>query len=197
MQQFTKSDFKIIEHTTAFKGYFSIEKYKLCFKLFAGGWSDEVTREVFERGSAVAVIPFDPITKQLVLVEQFRIGALTDKKSPWLLEPVAGIIGPNETLEEVARREMQEEAGIFRVKKLTPLYDYWVSPGGCTEHLILFYAEIDIKNIGTLCGLVNEHEDIKVHVFTLAEAKKMLQDGTINTAIGIVALQWLLLNNLS
>ncbi len=47
-------------------------------RLFEGGWSREVERELFVRPAAVAVLPYDPERGRVVLVEQFRVGALDD-----------------------------------------------------------------------------------------------------------------------
>ncbi|MFZ6044187.1 NUDIX domain-containing protein, partial [Vibrio natriegens] len=81
-------------------------------RLFAGGWSAPMDREMFERGHAAALLPYDPATDSVVMVEQFRIGALAAECTPWQLEIVAGIIEPGESADEVVRREAVEEAGL-------------------------------------------------------------------------------------
>ncbi len=189
-------DVEIISHDIAFKGYFQIEKYQLRYKLFEGGWSDVITREVFERGQAAAVLPYDPIQDKVVLIEQFRVGALTDEKSPWLLEIVAGILNSKETHEQVAYRETQEEAGLDIIE-LTPITKYWVSPGGSTEGCALFCGKIDANKAGGIHGLDEESEDICVHVFDVQEAFDMVRRGIINNAPAIITLQWLELNKQS
>ena len=102
----------VLERGIAYDGYFKIICYRLRHQLFAGAMSRELAREAFERGHAVAVLPFDPERSQVVLIEQFRIGALGVIDEPWLLEPVAGIIEEGESAPEVARREAVEEAGL-------------------------------------------------------------------------------------
>src|ERR1700676_5091838 len=102
---------EIIEKTPRYKGFFEIVRYRFRHRLFAGGWSGEIVREVFERGHAVAVLPYDPAADAVVLIEQFRIGALVAGFAPWQREIVAGIIEKGEGPEDVARREAAEEAG--------------------------------------------------------------------------------------
>jgi len=187
------NDVKVISHDIAFQGYFRLEKYKLQHRLFEGGWTQPMEREVFERGHAAGVLLFDPERNQVVLIEQFRIGALQYESSPWLLEVVAGIIAENETSEEVCIRETQEEAGLA-IKELIPITRYWVSPGGCTERVDLFCGVVDASVAGGIHGLDHEHEDIKVHVFDMQEAFAMVRSGIINNSLAIIALQWLELN---
>ena len=184
------SDVEILSHEIPFQGYFRIEKYKLRHKLFAGNWSQPMEREVFERGHAAAVLPYDPKLNKVVLIEQFRVGALRDKFSPWLLEIVAGIIDDGETPEVVCKREAEEEAGL-KILELIPISHYWVSPGGCTESIDLFCGKVDASNVGGIHGLDHENEDIKAHVFDVLDAFAMVREGKINNQPAIMALQWL------
>jgi len=185
--------FEIIHKAIPYRGFFRMEVYRLRHELFAGGWSPVIERECLERGHAVALLPYDPDRDQVVLVEQFRIGALEPFQGPWLLEIVAGIIGPGEARAEVARRETQEEAGC-RVQDLAPICQYYVSPGGTSETITLYCGRVDASQAGGLHGLDAEHEDIRVHVASREEALAMLQAGRINSAAPIIALQWLALN---
>ena len=187
--------FEILDKAICYSGFFRMEKYRLRHEQFAGGWSPEITRECLERGHAVAVLPYDPETDQMVLVEQFRVGALEFPGGPWLLEIVAGIIDhPGETTEEVARRETVEEAGCTLLD-LVPICHYLVSPGGASESITLFCGRIDASTIAPgVRGVVAEHEDIQVQVVTRAEAMALLHAGRINSAAPIIALQWLELN---
>ena len=101
-------------------------------RLFGGGWSAPLKRELFQRGDAVGVLLYDPRRHLIGLVEQFRVGAMQDQFGPWQYEVVAGMIGPEESPVEVATRECQEEAGI-EVENLIPICNYLVSAGGTDE----------------------------------------------------------------
>ncbi|HRY15254.1 MAG: NUDIX domain-containing protein [Candidatus Competibacteraceae bacterium] len=186
--------FTVMDKTISYRGFFRMEKYRLRHELFAGGWSPEITRECLERGHAVAVLLYDPDHDQVVLLEQFRVGALEFPGGPWLLEIVAGIMDdPQETTEEVARRETHEEAGC-ELLDLIPICHYLVSPGGTSESITLFCGRVDTSRIGGLQGVAEEHEDIRLHIVSRAEAFELRNAGRINSAAPIIALQWLELN---
>jgi len=191
-----KMEFKIIATEILYKGFFRMNKYTLSNELFKGGWSEEYTREVFERGNAAAVLLYDPLKQTVVFVEQFRPGAITGKGSPWLMELVAGMIETGESPDEVVRRESEEEAGC-KITRLTKICDYWVSPGGTSERIWLYLGEIDSSQLPDFGGLESEHEDIKVHKVPINEAFRSLDDGELNNAMSIIALQWLRLKILT
>lgn len=187
------TQYKILSKNIAYQGYFRIEAYELQFEKYDGNLSAPVKREIFERGIAVAVLPYDPILDKVVLIEQFRIGALKDDNSPWLLEVVAGIIEPGETPAEVARRETKEESGLD-IQTLIPITKYWVSPGGTTETVDLFCAKVDASQAGGVFGLDLEDEDVKALAMSTEEAFAKVRSGEIRNAPSIIALQWLELN---
>lgn len=187
--------FEVLDKTIGYSGFFRMEKYRLRHELFSGGWSPEITRECLERGHAVAVLPYDPERDRIVLLEQFRVGALDFPGGPWLLEIVAGIMDePDETPEDVARRETVEEAGC-ELLDLIPICRYLVSPGGASESITLFCGRVNATQVGGIRGIVDEHEDIRLHVVSRAEALDLLHAGRINSAAPIIALQWLELNH--
>jgi ADP-ribose pyrophosphatase len=186
--------FEVLDKTIGYDGFFRMERYRLRHELFQGGWSPDITRECLERGHAVAVLLYDPDHDQVVLLEQFRVGALEFPGGPWLLEIVAGIMDdPAETAEEVARREAVEEAGC-ELLDLIPICHYLVSPGGASESITLFCGRVTTSGISGLSGLAEEHEDIQLHVVSRTEALDLLKAGRINSAAPIIALQWLELN---
>ncbi len=189
----TNDDIEILEQSNRYSGFFRIDFYRLRHRLFAGGWSGEIERELFERGHAAAVLPYDPVADAVVLIEQFRVGALAAGLPPWQIEVVAGIIEEGENPADVARREAQEEAGCV-VTDLIPLYRYGVSPGGTSEACQLYCGRVDSKGVGGIHGLADEHEDIRVQVHPFAEAMRLLESGPVNNAVTIIALQWLALN---
>jgi ADP-ribose pyrophosphatase len=183
----------ILDKTLCYDGFFRMERYRLRHQLFRGGWSRPLVRELFERGHAAAVLPYDPILDRIILVEQFRIGALEAPGGPWLLEIVAGIIEPRETPQAVVRREALEEANCT-IQELFHICDYCVSPGGTSERITLFCGKVDASHAGGIYGAPEEDEDIRVLVLSYQEALAFLQAGKINSAAPIIALQWLQLN---
>ncbi|MGO1750637.1 MAG: NUDIX domain-containing protein [Marinobacter sp.] len=191
--QFKASDVNIEKRETVFQGFFRMDKLWLTHPRFDGRNMPQFTRELFIRGDATCVLPYDPDRDEIVLLEQFRLGALGRNQSPWLLELVAGMNEEGETNEDVAQREGQEEAGLS-FSKLEKICEYLVSPGGTTEMIHLYYGRVSTESAGGLYGLEHEHEDIRAHVVSAEEAIAMISDGRINNAAAIIAIQWLQLN---
>ncbi len=184
---------KLNNHEVLFEKYFRLEEYSISHDLFAGGESNVFTREIFERGTVVAILPYDPERRKVVLIEQFRVGAIHDSDSPWLMECVAGVVESGEAEDEVAIRESQEEAGCD-IKQLHQICKYYVSPGGTTETCALYCGIVDSEGVGGIHGLPEENEDIRVEVVDAEQAYQWVREGVIKSSATIMALQWLELN---
>lgn len=185
--------FEIIDKEIVYPGFFRMEKYRLRHTLFAGGWSSEISRELFMRGSCVAVLLYDPDADKVVLIEQIRAGALLIPERAWLVEIVAGAIEEGETAEEVAYRESIEEAGC-EIQDLVVISEFYTTPGCSSERITLFCGKVDSTQVGGIYGLDHEDEDILVTAVDFDEAYQMVENGTIESAIPIIAIQWLALN---
>ena len=183
----------IIKKKILHKGFFRLTEIELQHDLFAGGESPVLNRELLDRGQAVAVLPYDPVRDEVVLVEQFRIGAGEDTSGPWLIEIIAGYQEAGESAEEVVHREAHEEAGC-EVTDLAAMYQYYSSPGGSNEQIQIFLGRTDGSLISGIHGLDEEGEDIKVHVISSEQAFDWLDSGRIDSAAPIIALQWFRLN---
>jgi ADP-ribose pyrophosphatase len=186
---------EILERKTVYQGFFRIDRYRLRHRLYSGGWSGALTREIFERGHAVGVLLYDPARDALVLIEQFRLAAQLAGFPAWQTEIVAGIIDrPGEGAPDVARREAQEEAGLAIDGELLPIQRYLTSPGGSTETVALYVGRVDSGDAGGIHGLADEHEDIKVIVKSFDETMQLAAAGQINNGFTLVALYWLAAN---
>jgi ADP-ribose pyrophosphatase len=183
-------DVEVLQKKTPYRGYFRIDSYRLRYRKFDGGWSGEIEREVFERGHAAAVLPYDPDRDAVVLIEQFRVGALAAGREPWMVEVVAGIIDEGETPEDVARREAVEEAGC-RIGELVEIADFLASAGASSETIKLYCGRVDSSGAGGVFGLTEEHEDIRARVLPADEAIALLDRGAFVNAPVIIALHWL------
>lgn len=190
---FSQTDIQILEKKSLYQGFFALEQFTFKHKLFAGGWSQPVTREVFERGHAVVVLPYDPMRDKVVLIEQVRFPALATTQSPWLMELVAGMIATDDTPLEVANRELFEETGLTALN-MHFVNSYLASPGGSTERCYFYWAEVDASQAQGLHGLVDEHEDIRLHVIDRKDAYNGVLTGAIDNASTVIGLQWLQLN---
>lgn len=190
---YAKKDVEILADECLYKGFFEMRKLTLRHKKFDGSWSSLMDRELMVRRDAVCVLLLDPITDQVLMIEQFR-PAVLKSASPWMLEMVAGMVEEGESDEDVARREAFEEAGVT-IKRLELLFQYAPSPGGLVEYLRMYVGEFDSSVVDTrkTHGLDDEHEDIKLHLMSSQEAISLLK-GNIENASTILALQWLALN---
>ena len=175
------------------EGYLKVERYRLHHERFAGGMMPELQREVMVRGKVVAVLPYDPRTDRVVLIEQFRIGAYRAERPAWQIEIVAGVVEPDETPENVARRETEEEVGVG-LSRIHPIGQSLVSPGCSDEDMALFCGEIDSRGVGGIHGLAGEGEDIRAFSLPWNEALTLLNEGRLTNFPIVLAMQWLALN---
>ena len=185
-------DYEILARETVYRGFFRIERFRLRHRLYRGGWTTPMEREVFERDLAVGVLLYDPAADALVLIEQFRLPPLVAGFPLWQTEIVAGIVDARDGSEaEVARREAQEEAGVEIIGELVPIHRYMPSPGGSSEIIALYCGRVDSRNAGGFHGIADEHEDIKVLVLGYREAMRRLRAGDIVNGPTVLALHWL------
>lgn len=196
MTRFTDADVEVIAKDTPFKGYFQVDRYRLRHRRFDGTWTQEIVREVFERGHASVVLLYDPERDRVAMIEQFRPGAFAAGWYPWQVECVAGIIEEGETAEGVARRESAEEAGT-EPTDMIEVGKYLVTAGASSESCALFCARVDASTIDGLHGLEHEGEDIRVFTLPTDEAYEMTKDGRICNSMAVLAVQWLMLEKKS
>ena len=184
---------ELVRHEVAYQGYFKIGRYFFRHSLHAGGMSEVISREVFERGQAGAVLPYDPAHDEVVLIRQFRAGSFVAGRHPFTWEAVAGIIEANETAEAMVRREAVEEAALH-VADTLHMASVMLTPGACSESCEIFLGRVDTTNAGGIHGLPSEHEDILVKVLPFAEAYAMVERNEVDNAVAMLALQWLALH---
>ncbi|PCI38260.1 MAG: ADP-ribose diphosphatase [Rhodospirillaceae bacterium] len=202
-KSFGPDDVQVLEKIREHDGYFKVDKYTFKHRKHDGGWSDPLTREVFERGHAVCVVLFDPDLDKLVFVEQFRPGAFAAlsspwfdeaQHSPWLIECVAGIIDKGQSPQSVAKRESLEEANC-EVTDLIFALHYLVSPGGTSESMYIFVGRTDASNAGGIHGLEHEGEDLRVFSVSTDTAFEWLDKGRFSNSMTLIAMQWFKLHH--
>lgn len=190
---FGKDDWQLLQRETLFQRFFRVDLLTLRHRLYEGGWSEPVERELLMRRPAVAVLPYDSVNGLIALVEQFRVGATQDRASPWCLELIAGIADVDgESLDSLARREAREEADLA-LGTLEAITSYLPSPGGCDERLHLFASDCDLSQAGGIHGKPEEGENIRVSTFSIDTIPELLSSGRVDNAATLIALQWLLL----
>ena len=187
------SNFKVTNKKNLYDGFFKMNEVSLKYKKYDGSWSNEIKRELFSGAQVSAVLPYDPIKKEIVLIQQFRPGTISRNKNNYLKEIVAGIIDPGESPEIAAKRECLEETG-YKIKKLTSIQGYYPAPGSSESFYHLFLGEVDSKNEKKIMGLDTENEDILVESYNINQVKKMMQNGELINGLSLIAIQWFFLN---
>jgi ADP-ribose pyrophosphatase len=185
----SKREVEILDREVCYQGFYRLERLRLRHRLFAGDMSPPIVREVIEKGDVAAVLLYDPKRDEVVMIEQFRIGARDDPRGPWLLEIVAGLIEPGETPEQVARREAMEEAGCA-VIDLLPISTFYTSPAKTSQRTHLYLGRVDSASAGGIHGLADEGEDIRVVCLAAEQAVKLAEEGRTDSAWPLLALFW-------
>ncbi|WP_066217960.1 NUDIX domain-containing protein [Formosa haliotis] len=189
--------YKIVKEDIVYDDYFKIKKATVLHDTFDGNGQIEVVRQSFERGNAIAIVLVEKDTDTLLLINQFRYPIVTDPNCDgWMLEIVAGSLEAGEDPINCAKREVEEEIG-YEVKSMEFMGEYFASPGGTSEKVNAFYAEVNSTDkIFKGGGLDAEQEDIQLVKLPLSEIKNKLNANAFKDAKTIIALQWLLLNKL-
>ncbi|MFW2586774.1 gamma-glutamylcyclotransferase [Sagittula sp. SSi028] len=175
-------DVEILDLHEGYDGFFRLQPFTLRYRQFDGSWGKPLRRECFMAYDVALVLPYDPISDQILLTEQCRFGPIhRGDSAPWVLEPVAGMIDAGETPEEAARREAVEEAGL-QLDELLPISTGYASPGYSTEFYHTFIGLCDLSNRASRsqAGLASENEDIRNHVISFDKALDLVASGEIN-----------------
>ncbi|MBV2361175.1 gamma-glutamylcyclotransferase [Thalassococcus sp. CAU 1522] len=188
----TAADVEVLRDRAGFDGFFRIRAFDLRHRRFDGTTTDPVSREGFVAFDAALVIPYDPATDRLLLIEQLRYGPLLrGDPAPWVLEPIAGLVDAGENPADCARREAVEEAGIT-LTALEPMTRVYASPGYSSEFFHCFLGLCDLSDhSGGLGGLDSENEDIRSHVIAFDRAMALIDSGEINAGPLAMMLLWL------
>ena len=185
--------FKILDKKNIHDGFFKMNEVTLKYKKYNGDWSNEIKRELFGGAQVSAVLPYAPINKKIVLIQQFRPGTISKDNENYLDEIVAGIIDPGETPEGTAKRECLEETGC-KVRNLTSIQGYFPAPGSSESFYNLFLGEVIALDKEIIRGVDNENEDILVKSYSFDEIKTKMNKKEILNGLTLIALQWFFLN---
>ncbi|MEW8506381.1 MAG: NUDIX domain-containing protein [Candidatus Thiodiazotropha sp.] len=185
--------YELLATDPVYRGFLKVNRYLLQHDLYLGGKSEPLIRERLEQLRAVSVLLYDSRLDRVVLVEQFRIGAVGKEPVPWVLETVGGFTPEGESDESVVRREVLEEANC-EIGHIEHICEFMVSPGISVDRISLYCAEVDASNAEGVHGLDHEGEDIRVVVMDAEAAIRELYTGRANSTSIIIALQWLAMN---
>ena len=175
-------------------GRFPLDVIRFHHRRFDGATSGQRTWELWRRGRAAALLPYDPTADAVVLIEQFRLPALAAELQPVLVELPAGLADHREPAETTARRETREETGLA-VGRVESIGEVLLTPGGSDELCALFVGQVtipatDAAGIAGVAGLATENEDIRVRVWPAVEAIEAALEGRFPNVLTMVALLW-------
>src|SRR6266516_605137 len=174
------------------KSIFRVEEVNLRHERYDGSMSHEFVRLSLDRGDSVAAILHDQQADTVLLIEQIRYSAY-EKGPGWMVEIPAGIVRSeiDASPEITMRREIMEEIG-YRVETLWHINTFYLSPGGSSERVYLYYASVTPKNRISKCGgLTESGEDIRTLTITVDNALEKIDKGEIIDAKTVIGLQWL------
>lgn len=187
-----KDAFRIEKLRKGYDGFFRLRVFDLSFLRFDGKRTAPFTREAYVAFDAALVLPYDPVSDKVMLIEQLRFGPIwRGDPAAWVLEPIAGLVDAGERPADCARREAREEAGIELgdLQKMTKVY---ATPGYSTEFFHCYLGLCHLEDTqGGLAGLEHEHEDIRSHVLSFDRAMALVDSGEINAAPLAMMMLWL------
>ncbi len=184
-------DVKIISEQTVWSGRFRVDVVQFRHRRFDGALSGIRTWELFRRGRAAAVLPYDPVRDRVALIEQFRLPALAAGLLPTMIEIPAGLCDDDEDPATTARREVTEESGLG-LGRMHQVGQFLLTPGGSDEQCTLFMGQADLPDGPvTSGGLASEHEDIRLRVMDAGEAIEQAIAGAYPNSVTAIALLWL------
>ena len=173
------------------QAFFRVEEVTLQHEQYNGELSDTLTRVTLHRGDSVAAVLHCVDTDELILVEQFRV-ATYDAGPGWIRELPAGTVSEGEEPDAAMKRELLEETG-YDIEELEPISTVYLSPGGSSERVHLYYALVYAGDQVTDGGGVDsENEDIRIDYLPLEQVQRMLAGGDIMDAKTMIGVQWLL-----
>jgi ADP-ribose pyrophosphatase len=191
----THPEVEFLSQERVWGGRFPLDVVRFRHRRFDGAMSGEKTWEVWRRGRAAAVLPYDPAADAVVLIEQFRLPALMARVDPVLVELPAGLCDAGESPEQTARRETMEEMGIA-VGALRRVGGFLLTAGGADEVCELFVGRIVAPAAGPdgivgHAGAADEHEDIQVRVWSTQHAIEAALANQFCNSVTMIGLLWL------
>jgi ADP-ribose pyrophosphatase len=172
-----------------YEGFLRLYRYQLDVQTHAGA-TQHLTREMMERGHAVAVLAHDPARDAVVLGNEFRPGALVAGEHPYRDQLIAGSIDEGESAIQAAVRETREEAGLTLCDPVLIHPGAFVSSGGTSEKIALVYGTVDSRQAGGVHGNPGEQEDILTVLLPAQEFIRRVRSGDLNDLKTLVAGYW-------
>jgi len=190
----SSDDVLIESDETVWDGRFALQRVAFRQRRFDGMFSKRRVWELLRRGRAAAVVPYDPITDMVVVIEQFRLPAYAAGLPGVMTELAAGLTEGMDSAEATIRRESVEEMGL-ELGEMERIGDFLLTPGGCDELCTLFAGRVTLGHIppdgllGTQ-GLPSEDEDIRVRALPAAHVIEQALAGAYPNSVATIGLLW-------
>ena len=185
---------EVIEDEVVWAQRFALQRVRFRYRRFDGTPSGVLTWELWRRGQGVVILPWDPVTDRIALIEQFRLPALAAGMAPVMTECPAGLLETGEDPEASGRRELAEESGL-KALAMASMGRFMLMQGGCDETIHFFCAQVDLSTTDDAThGLLSEHEETRVMVVPADDAFRMVAENRIENAPAAMALLWLQVN---
>lgn len=173
---------------------FALQRVRFRHARFDGTRSGPLTWELWRRGRGVVILPYDPVTDRVALIEQFRLPAHAAGLDAVQTEAPAGLLDAAEDPAAAAKRELAEETGLV-ARALAPIGRYLLMPGGCDEVVHVFCAAVDLDGAaGRTHGLASENEETRILLLDAEDAFRLMAENRLDGAPTALALLWLQLN---
>lgn len=187
-------DVVIESDETVWDGRFPMQLVHFRHRRFDGAMSGPRNWELLRRGTAAAVLPYDPVADLVVVIEQFRLPAFAAGLQPVLVELAAGLTDGTDSAETTIRREAVEEMGL-ELEQVERIGDFLLTPGGCDELCTLFAGRVRLGEIGPggllgVRGLASEQEDIRVRALPASEVIGQAIAGAYPNSVATIGLLW-------
>ena len=188
-----KPEARIVDTKRVYDGFFKMDELTIEMDKHGGG-TQTIKRLNFERGNAVGILAYDPVSDEVLLVNEMRTGILAAGEYPFSDSMPAGMIDKGETAVEAAVRELHEEAGLKLNNPRVIHPGAFVSSGGTSEKIALVFGTVNMKEAGGVHGEAAEGESIKTVVISADEFIARAEDGRLRDMKSLASAFWLALH---
>ena len=188
-------DLTVESDERVWSGRFPLDRVRFRHRRFDGQLTRVKTWELWRRGAAAALLPYDPIRDAVLLIEQFRLPALAANFDPVVVEIPAGLCDAGESAEQTIRRELREELGMD-ADLLQRIGRFILTAGGSDENCTMFVGRVhapDPRPDGVVghAGMQDEDEDIRIRMWQADAAIAAALEGRFSNSVTVIALLWL------
>ncbi|MCY4043497.1 MAG: hypothetical protein OXE99_00295 [Cellvibrionales bacterium] len=193
---FNKDDIVVRARQTKHKGErLNLETLVFKYNRFDKKQSRLLPVDVAVMNQGVAVLLYDPKLQKIALLEKVQSGIVYHPETPWALTLMTSrMTQEDHSGEDAAYRVVESHAGT-NIAKMIYVQDVFPAPSMSSELMSLFVVLVDLEGEESeFIRKTSNNDNVKSHLFTIDEAKGLLESRKIKDAITLVGVQWLLLH---